>query len=175
MAHQDQQTRRVDIPAVQLPLSGLKAEYHIIRHQNKLQKNPLDAGMDLYPSEVDKVTEHGDVAVIWVHTFLVAHIGPGARGVIYPRSSSVDRLCGGQVILAIIDGGYTGELIVRVQTVKLPGSITATMAAIKECQTGGVAIAQLCVEPVMLIYPVPLPAGVVPGHGSQRGGNGFGS
>lgn len=164
--------REVQIPGVKLPIWGLKAEYHQIRHQNKLAKYPLDAGFDIYPSEIEKVTSHSRVRVVWVHTFLHVGVGAGFKGLLDARSSSVDKLNGGLPLRGLIDAGYTGELMIRVY---VPDAfmLEAVHGGIVECQKQGVAIAQFTMEHSLMIIAEAIDPAKVRQVG--RGSNGFGS
>lgn len=165
--------QEVQIPAIQVPITGLKAEFHLTRHKIKQSRHPLDAGMDLYPSEIKSVTPRGEIADIMVHTMLECHIAPGFKGIIHSRSSSIDRLCGGIVISGIIDAGYQGELLIRVVVINKPHAIESVLGAVRECQRGTIAIAQLLIEQCLVLCPV-IPNLPPPSIGG-RGTNGFGS
>jgi dUTPase len=164
--------RQIQVPACNLPLAGLRAEGAVIRHQGKMQAQPFDAGMDLYPSMAEKTTHYGHVALIWCATGISTSIMPGWRGIICSRSSSIERLKGGDVVTDVIDAGYQGELYVRVRVPNNVTIIQVVTEAINECVREKIAIGQLMLEQSVVLMPfvpkMPLPP-------TPRGANGFGS
>jgi len=171
-----QQPQQVNVPACNIVLGGLKAEYHLLHHMEKQRKNPLDAGIDVFASAIEKIDDFAitsDIEVIgcsliWISTLVHMVVPPGMVGLIKERSSSVKTLGGGRVVDGVIDATYTGEIKVRVMVNALmKASVLGKIdAAIKD----KVAIAQMLVQPVMVIVPqiAQLP------HGG-RGAAGFGS
>lgn len=167
-----QPQQRLEIPAANIPITGIRAESVILRHNNKLQSCPFDAGLDLYPTIIEKVTNHGHLAIIWCCTGIALHVSPGWRGIITGRSSSIDRLNGGEIIQDIIDAGYQGEFYVRVRVPNNMGIIEHVKKSIAECVVGPIAIAQFIIEQSLAIVPFVPPTQLPP---TQRGPNGFGS
>ena len=162
----------MEVPAVRLPLTGLRAESYVIRQQAKLQKCAFDAGLDLYPTSLERITHHGFTAILWCNTGVITHIAPGFKGTLIGRSSSIDRLNGAEVVVSVIDAGYQGEILIRVRCPNLQGPIDATVKSVQECITGQTAIAQLLIEHCLVVVPVIPP---LPPPPTGRGNGGFGS
>lgn len=171
----NQQKPQIQIPACQLALTGLKAEFHFHKHMAKLN-NPryrFDAGFDLYPTVGPYQSEqHEGLAVIMVTTMLNVFIPPGAYGWITDRSSSTRSLQGGWILDGKIDATYTGELIVRVGC--KPDLLTKITDVLEDLAESGTAIAQLIIQPCLLIQPVPVHE-MPKIQGMGRGEAGFGS
>lgn len=170
--HQLQQHQTVRIPAAQIPVTGIRAPSYVIRQAAKQAKLPGDAGMDLYPTGIERVTKHGHNAQIFVTTGVVIHVGLGFVGLVRPRSSSIDRCNGGVPQEGIIDAGYQGEIYIRVLVPNDDKVIASVSAAIRECIVNQVAIAQFIIQQMIAVVPVE-PA--VPIPPSARGAGGFGS
>ena len=162
----------MEVPAVRLPVTGLRAESYVQRQEAKLRACPWDAGLDLYPTSIEKVTPYGLVAVIWCTTGLITHIAPGFKGTLVGRSSSLERLNGGEVVVSVIDAGYQGEILVRIRCPNLQGCVESVSQAIDVCIAGQVAIAQLLIESSFVVVPA-VPQVQPPPTG--RGNGGFGS
>lgn len=183
--NQPQQLQLLGIPVY---LRGDTAEFHIERHQAKLTKRPFDCGCDIYPQHIRTVKNSDPITsvdpayevielskgkrLINVHTGLQWTPVPQNFALLTERSSSVEKLNGGRVIQGIIDAGYEGELIVRVEADT--ADLDEVIAGIEECIDQKLAIAQMIT--LQFLYPGfqrTMDSGlIIPGG---RGGAGFGS
>lgn len=101
-------------------IAGDCASLTMLRLATKLQSKPGDCGIDLYPQIEDF---HRDVNftnlgyyIIWsIPTQVSILTPPGHFALVIGRSSQYDALMGCEVLLGIIDHGYTGEYRIRVR------------------------------------------------------------
>lgn len=182
------QAQQIQVVGTRIALQGERAIFTAERHKVKLDKCPLDCGVDIYPLRIrimaDAAPSPEDPAydvlavndhrnIIYVMTGLHWTTGPNTFSLLTERSSSPEKLNGGRVVQGIIDANYTGELIVRVEaaTQELDDVIGGLEACIEE----NLAIAQII--PMGFFYAgfEMVTAGniIVPLGG--RGANGFGS
>lgn len=177
---------KVNLAAIQLLCSGLKDQSHIMRHQAKLQRCPLDAGMDLIPSSIDKVIFYPGWTELRVGTKLHLVFPPGTYGRVTDRSSTASVTGGAMVMPGVIDSGYTGEIVVRLQIIpprvsfmteedwlKSDGNTCLTKDALLKAIADQTPIAQIIASPYLVIgafQPTDLSK-----VDSGRGSNGFGS
>ncbi len=181
------QIKLLGIPVV---IAGPSAAFHIQAHGEKLQKRLLDCGCDIYPSgirmskdataekpEYDVIELSNSKCLINVETGLNWTPVPQNFALLTERSSSIEKLNGGRVIQGIIDAGYEGELIIRVEA--LTADVDEVIGGIEECIEKRLAIAQMIT--LQFLYPgfqqktegnIIIP-NFPPGIG--RGSNGFGS
>jgi len=141
----------VHLPSVPLMIKGSRAQFHMNRHRLKMEKHRFDAGIDLYPAlDIIKSQPLGSSWVrLWVHTHVHMSTVPGVMGVLQARSSTADKLGGAIVIPSIIDPGYDGELLIRVQCLKQDEDQTRTL--VMDHIVGEKALAQLILQPY--IFP----------------------
>lgn len=99
-----------------LMIGGTSAPLHRTKLAEKLKVHPNDAGIDLFPESIGKVEHHEmtGTSMLYVHTGVRILFPVGTYGHLIGRSSTVTKLQGGDVVAAVIDSGYTGELLVRV-------------------------------------------------------------
>jgi dUTPase len=166
------QQHEIQIPAVQLPLTGFRSSRCVLTHNSKQQRFPFDAGLDLVPSHIIGVADLKFAYVIDVGTSLVAHLAPGFKGEILGRSSSPMKLHGAEVIHGLIDAGYQGELIIRVRVLFSDAWLAAVKQDIQQCIDEDVALAQFMISQCLVVVPFE-PA--LPPTQTPRGSNGFGS
>lgn len=177
--------------AARVMLSGPMAAATAEAHQKKLQKNPLDAGVDLYPvkiretnppvivgelpaePELDILALNDHRNIVYVHTGVHWTPCPQTIGWVTERSSTIEKLNGGRVIQGIIDAGYTGELIVRVEATT--NELDDVISGIEMCIAERLAIAQMIAMGFFYAGLEMVTEGniIVPLNG--RGANGFGS
>jgi dUTPase len=171
--------QQVQIPAIQLPIFGLKDQSHLIRHQQKMQICPLDAGIDLFPSSISKVIEYLGWYDVWISTMVHMVFQPGTYGRITDRSSTAKVTSGATVIPGVIDAGYTGEIIVRLMVImprpydNFENSLHPVAVALKECISQQIPIAQIVPSPALVGMMAVVDPNKLPNYG--RGNNGFGS
>ncbi len=100
-------------------ISGENAVLVSNYYAGKLEQNPGDAGIDLFPlvrSEKDVVVNHTPFAQIWRINMGVSLLVPkGNVGVITGRSSSISKLMGCVILQGVIDHGYTGPIYTMVK------------------------------------------------------------
>lgn len=120
---------------------------------------PRDAGWDLHTSATTTIAPHTRVDV---PTGIEAALPYAFWGHILPRSSTL-RKHGLQVVTAVIDSGYRGEMFVQVYN---PTNESVTVEA-------GTRLAQLILHRVEKIQWVECPPGELPP--GERGNSGFGS
>lgn len=133
-----------------IKISGARAGYIIDQYQSKLIHNPGDCGLDLYPTCVvlgNQVPyeEYQSYVIFSIPTEVHIGIPEGYFGMIVPRSSSVNKLEGADVVSGIIDSGYTGEYRIRVKC--LIQDMGRMMNLISELASAQVALAQLIIIP----------------------------
>jgi len=143
---------------------------------------PLDAGVDLFPSSIDKVVEYLGWNEVWINTCLHILFQPGFYGRITDRSSTTKVTGGATVIPGVIDAGYTGEIKVRLQVImprpydNFLESLHPAAVALKACVESQTAIAQII--PVQMFASMLVsvdPAEVIKKMDGGRGNKGFGS
>lgn len=133
-----------------ITMFGESSAHHKIRYDQKIQIHPHDCGIDLFAAgQPYQIALYGHRHIINVPTKVHMVFPEGHYGLIKPRSSSIDRLCGGLVIEAVIDAGYTGEMKVRIMCEREDFSLV--IGAIQECALKEIAIAQI----VMMEYTTP--------------------
>ena len=172
--------QQINLPAGYVHVFGLCDQKHIIAHTAKMQRYPLDAGVDLCPSSILRTTHFAGWTDITISTLIHMVFPPGTYGRITDRSSTSKVTKGATVIQGTIDAGYQGEILVRLQVIRpyrLMKSddecIQETVDAIGECIKNQTAIAQIIMTPYLaqalqVVDPNKLP-------NSGRGSNGFGS
>jgi len=171
--------KQIQLAAIQLPIFGLKDQSHLIRHQKKMADCPLDAGIDLYPSSVNKVVEYPGWNDVWISTRVHMVFQPGTYGRITDRSSTSSVTNGATVIPGVIDAGYTGEIIVRLMVImprpyeNFENSIHPVAEGIRYCIEKQIAIAQIVPTASFVGAMVIVDPARLPNYG--RGDKGFGS
>lgn len=162
----------VSLPGCPIGAWGIKAEYHVKKHQEKLSKYKVDCGIDLFPSSVDpEVTKlSANVTRVNVHTGVHFIFPPGVVGLIFDRSSTPLVLYGATTYGGVIDPLYTGEMMVHVHC--HPDDAFLVVTAIKNCAEKGTAIAQ--VIPTIFNYPAFELLPHLPTY-NMRDGRGYGS
>lgn len=143
---QPPQSQTIQVPGAALMVKGLKGEYHVNKHQEKLRRHTFDLGIDLYASRSEpKVDELSpSFSQITVSTCLhLVIMPPATMGLIHPRSSSPVLLGGGEVLTGVIDPHYSGEILVLIKAYKPDLSHVLNRLAI--AMTGEVAIAQMVI------------------------------
>lgn len=174
-----QNIQNIQLPAIQIGIFGLKDQSHIIRHQAKLQRCPLDAGVDLIPSSVAKVIEYPGWNEVVISTMVHMVFALGAYGRITDRSSTASVTCGATVIPGVIDAGYTGEIMVRLKVImprpydNFMESPHPSAQAIANCIKEQTPIAQILPATAFAAVFKVINADSLPKQG--RGPNGFGS
>ncbi len=115
-------SKQAQPPGIQLAgaivmVGGLKADYHVQKHQEKQKRYPLDAGIDLFASrgELDIEPLSKSSSLIHIPTAVSFTTGPGTMTWLMARSSTVVTLCGAMVLQSCIDAHYAGEMQIRVQ------------------------------------------------------------
>lgn len=107
--------QQIQIPGAAIMIGGLRAEYVVRRHAEKLSKHPLDVGVDLFASSIDP--EYVKLSASWnsmlIGTGVQMVFPPAIMGMITSRSSSAVLLKGALCVTGIIDPHYSGELLVR--------------------------------------------------------------
>lgn len=163
----------VQLPAAVVMVGGMKGEYLVDKHQKKLSKHPLDVGIDLYPARCD--ADFKQVSASWnvmsVPTMCNLVLGPACMGFIHPRSSSMERLAGGEVMTAVIDPHFSGDIIIRIRYLRLDHA--EVIAKLMEAAAGEKAIAQLIIVPIAMPMFAKWDSEVA--KGLTRGIAGFGS
>jgi len=171
--HPQPNKNEVQLLGTVVALGGVKADYHANAYAQKMQKCPLDAGMDLFPARVDPevVALSGSWTMVIVPTLLHVIIGPGVVGWILPRGSSATRLAGAEIIPSTIDPHYSGELVVRVKV--LNQDFEEFMVKLVNLKTKEIALAQIvfvqCLKPVFAKWDDKMAVTLT------RGSKGFGS
>jgi len=124
---------------------GSTRDVHLLMYSNKLQKNPEDAGVDLYPERIIETSKVPGWIRYTVGTGVHMHFPKSVFGRIIHRSSSFAKLNGGFVQDGTIDSGYIGELFVIVNA--LAEHQTLVTAGIEKCISTRVALAQIIACP----------------------------
>lgn len=172
---------------MKIPVFGLKDQSHILRHSAKMNRCPLDAGIDLIPSSIDKVFVYEGWSEVWVGTKIHMCFAPGTYGRITDRSSTSRETNGATVLPGVIDAGYTGEIVVRLQCLhgKYTGINQETWSCpldevsypprvgIERCIKDQIPIAQIVPNGSIAGLMEPVNPNSLPNFG--RGNNGFGS
>lgn len=163
--------REVQIAGTPIMVRGLKGEFHVEQYQIKRGKCPFDAGFDIYPADCEIKCHVRDASTTFLLSTLVHFcFMPGTFGLLIERSSTIDKLGGARIKTAVIDAGYTGELLVQVISPS-GDAAAATLFRIKELIKERVAVAQLIAIPVLMpVFTKWDERNVAPGRGS----NGFG-
>ena len=171
--------KRIQLPAIQIPVFGIKDQSHIIRHSNKMQVCPLDAGVDLFPSSIKSVNEYSGWYEVRIATLFTMVFQPGSYGWITDRSSTAKVTAGATVLPGIIDAGYTGEIIIRLQVImprpyeNFEDSLHPVAVALKDCIANQTAIAQIIPTQSLAAAMVVVDPNRLPNYG--RNTKGFGS
>lgn len=147
---------------------GPSREFHLKKYYSKIEKNPDDAGIDLYPHRIMSTEKIPGWVRYMVGTGVFMHFPKGRFGRIIHRSSSFIKLSGGLVQDGTIDSGYIGELFVVVHA--LAEHQTMVTAGIEKCIATEVALAQVIVSP--FVKPLFVDEEIFE---TSRGKNGFGS
>lgn len=151
---------------------GLKADYHVNRHKQKMSACPFDAGFDLYVTRVEPKIEYlGKIVVISVSTAMHLVFGVNTFGLLLERSSTMTKLMGARVKTGVIDAGYTGEIIIQV--VCHEDQEFVTLESIKVCANSETSFAQILPQQAFVPVFQPVDPTKLPIKG--RGSNGFGS
>jgi dUTPase len=163
------------MPAAQVLLHGLKAEFHLRYQTLKLQKHVTDAGMDLFATSTEPECEViGDTLFLSVHTMVGITPPIGTFGFITSRSSTKKNLHGVRVRNGVIDAGYTGEILVILETSIMFRD--AVVGALMKCAAEEIAIAQILILPALAVIPVLADEAMLAKiRQHSRGDSGFGS
>ena len=132
-----------------------------------------DAGMDL--TAVGKVEFNAITGIATYHTGLAVEIPEGYVGYIYPRSSITKVGCRISNCVGVIDSGYRGEVVVKMDlspqvVLAITGSVPRISEQIPPYRMGD-RIAQLVIMP----YPKVQFVEVEDLSNTDRGEGGFGS
>lgn len=177
--------QQLQLLAIRIPVFGLKEQPHILRHQLKLNRCPLDAGIDLIPSSIDTVIIYEGWSEVRVGTKIHMQFGPGSYGRITDRSSTSKETGGATVLPGVIDAGYTGEIIIRLQCLHGrfqgvdqdtwfgPDVIFPIRVALDRCIKDQIPVAQIIPSNTFMGIMESVNPNSIPNLG--RGNNGFGS
>lgn len=141
----------VNLPGCPIGVWGIKAEFHVNKHKEKLAKYKVDCGIDLFPSSTDPEVSTLSPNVSRINIFTGVHFifPPGITGLIFDRSSTPLVLHGATTYGGVIDPLYTGEMKVHVHC--HPDDVLAVVSDIRQCAAKGTAVAQ--VIPIVFNYP----------------------
>jgi dUTPase len=170
---------QIQLPAIKIPVFGLKDTSHIMWHGVKTNKNPFDAGVDLFPSSLQVAHPYDGWVEVWVATLFHMAFQPGTFGWVTDRSSTSRVTQGATVLPGIIDAGYTGELIIRLKVTVTKEyedflkSDHRVIKALNHCIENRQAIAQIVPLAAYQAIMGQVDPAKLPNLG--RGTNGFGS
>jgi dUTPase len=142
------------IEVVTLMAEGVNKDVHLERHRAKLTRVGWDCGIDLIPSAIRNSYPLNQIeTAIIINTGFTLVFPPNCLGLVMPRSSSLQRLAGGQIVMGIIDLHYTGDLILAVRCYS--ETIDVVLSALNQCISDKTPIAQII--PVHFLYPMFIP------------------
>lgn len=165
-----QTTQHMKPVVAQIYMSGDRAEFHAEMYGRKMREYKFDCGFDLYPDAIFETRVIGGANIFRLSTGVRLILPPGTYGRLVARSSSIEKMAGGQVLDGTIDAGYKGELFIRALChFDHAGWVKD---AIEDAIKSNLALAQIIVTPFcgMFLQPADFSAVATP-----RGDKGFGS